>query len=604
MMQSLRDNMKIIIWITAIVFLVGFGILQLGGVMGDAGSQAPRGIVAKINGEEIHLEVYSQMVNQMTGQLTAHRALQEGEDSYIREQAWSQLVSSKLMEQEAHKRGIQVTPDEIKASIRISPPDFLMQAPVFQTDGQFDYKKYLGELDNPDSRLPWGQVETAVANQLPLEKLRDQVILSAKVSDGDVRDRFMLQNEKVDIRYVAFTPDSFPVDTSRIGGADIESYYKAHPEKFTGPAETKVQVTMVPRLPNAADFSAQKERLQGIVEQIQAEPDSFGSFARTYSEIQSAANGGDPLGAPYADEMRPSFVKGLRGVGEGQLSPIIQEERSLHVFRVDKRYPDPQTKRERLKYHEIAIRVQPGPDAIAEARKLVTQCAKEAKTAGLSMVATRHALRTFQSDYFPAGASGNEIFQRFPDIEAWCFSAPEGAVSRPIPTETGWYLYQIVDKRKEGLRPLTSIERDAKVALIRSLRTARAEEAARQALAAIKGGMKEDAAAKQFRAKSGEAKSITRNGYLPGLGRDVRAVGMLFGEPVSAWTPVITSDTFVLVGYIEAHDTPSEDDYQKQAATIRQSLLNERRQVIFTEWMSDIRKKAKIVDYRENYFDA
>jgi len=604
MMQSLRENMKIIIWITAIVFLVGFGILQLGGVMGDGNNQAPRGIVAKINGEPIRLEVYSQLVSQMTGSVTAQRPLQEGEDSYIREQAWSQLIGSKLMEQEAKKRGIEVTPEEIKAAIRISPPDFLMQAPVFQTDGKFDYKKYLSELDNPDSRLPWGQVEAAVANQLPMEKLRDQVILAAKVSDGDVRDRFMLQNEKVDIRYIAFYPDSFPVDTTRIGGADIESFYKAHPEKFTGPAQTKVQVTLIPRLPNEADFAAQKDRLQGIADQIKAEPDSFGSFARTYSEIQSAANGGDPLGVPYADEMRPSFAKGLRDVPEGQLSPIIQEERSLHLFRVDKRYPDPQTKRERLKYHEIAIRVQPGPDAVAASRKLVAECAKEAKTSGLSMVATKHGLRTFQSDYFTAGMSGNEIFSRFPDVEAWCFSAPEGAVSRPIPTETGWYLYQILDKRKEGLRPLNTVEREAKLALIQSLRTAKAEETAKQALAAVHGGMKDDAAAKQFGGKSGEAKSVARNGYIAGVGRDVRAVGTLFGEPVAAWTPVITSDTFVLIAYIEKHDTPSEEEFQKQAESTRQSLLREKQQVIFTEWMENVRKNAKIDDYRENYFDV
>ncbi len=107
MMQSLRDNMKIIIWITAIVFLVGFGVLQLGGVFGDATPQAPRGVIAKINGEPVHLEEFTQIYNQMLGQLTQQRALQEGEDSYIREQAWSQLVRTKLMEQEARKRGIR-----------------------------------------------------------------------------------------------------------------------------------------------------------------------------------------------------------------------------------------------------------------------------------------------------------------------------------------------------------------------------------------------------------------------------------------------------------------------------------------------------------------
>ena len=65
MMQSLRDNMKIIIWITAIIFLVGFGILQLGGVL-DSGrnGQAPAGIIAEINGEPIRMDVFSTRITE------------------------------------------------------------------------------------------------------------------------------------------------------------------------------------------------------------------------------------------------------------------------------------------------------------------------------------------------------------------------------------------------------------------------------------------------------------------------------------------------------------------------------------------------------------
>ena len=604
MMQSLRDNMKLIIWITAIVFLVGFGILELGGVLDDRSSQGPRGIIAKINGESIRLDAYTQIYNQMLRQLTSQRALQEGEDSYVREQAWSELVRTKLMLQEAKKRGIEVTPEEIKTAIRLSPPDFLMQAPVFQTDGQFDYRKYLSELDNPNSQLPWQQVEMAVANQLPLQKLQDEVVLGAKVSDGDVRDRFLLTNDKLDLRYVAFWPDSFSVDTTRIGGADIENYYKAHPDEFSGPAQSKVQVLLVPRAPGESDFAAQKERLQGILDQIRAEPDSFPSFARTYSEIQSAAAGGDTPGAPYAEEMRPAFVKGLRNVQAGQVSDIIREERSLHIFRVDSRYPDKDTGRERIKYHEIAVRVPPGTEAIQKARVLVNDCAKEAKGSGLSMVATRRGLRTFQSDFFAEGQSGNEIFQRFPDIEAWCFSAKVGAISRAVPTENGWYLYQILDKRKAGVRSLQSMERDVKMALIRSLKTAKAEEAAKQARAAILAGAKEDAAARQFRGRTAEVNGVTRNGIISGVSQEPKAVGALFAEQAGTWSPVLTGSRVVFFAYIAAHATPSEEEYQRQAATIRQNLLRERKQVAFVEWMQDLRRRAKIVDYRENYFDV
>src|SRR6185436_9663634 len=307
MMQSLRDNMKLVIWITAIAFLVGFGILQLGGVLDDNPMQRHSGVIARINGEPVRLEEYNRIVQQMTQQLTSQRPLQEGEDSYIREQAWDQIVAMKLMEQQAKARHVDITPEEIKTAIRLTPPDFVMKAPIFLTDGQFDYRKYLAEMDNPNSQVPWAQVEAIVASQLPAQKLQTDVIQGAKVSDGDVRDRFLLQNEKLNVHFIGFDPDSFPVDTSRVGPADVESYYKSHPEKFTGPKQVKIQVVLIPRVPNDSDFAAARERLQGILEQVRALPDSFPMYARTYSEIGSASAGGDPKGEPYFEEMRPTF---------------------------------------------------------------------------------------------------------------------------------------------------------------------------------------------------------------------------------------------------------------------------------------------------------
>ena len=606
MMQSLRENMKLIIWITAIIFLVGFGILELGGVVGTNDSQTgPKGVIAMINGEPIRYQEYNQLYTQMVQQLTSQRTMQEGEDSYVREQAWQQIVRAKLMEQEARRRHIQVTPEEIKAAIRLTPPDFLMKAPVFQTDGQFDYRKYLSEVDNPNSQLPWSQVEAYVAANLPAQKLQDEIVTAAKISEGDVRDRFLLQNDKIDIHFVAFTPDSFPVDTTRIGGADVESYYKAHPELFIGPAQTRVQVMLVPRAPSESDFSAGKERLQGILDQIRAEPDSFEAFARSYSEIGSAAGGGNVPGEPYTTEMRPVFVKGLRDVKVGQISEVLREERSLHIFRVDNRHPDKTTGRERIKYHEIAIRVQPGPEAIRAAREMVTSYTKEAKRSGVAAVATKHGLRTFQSDYFSEGQSGNSLFERFPDIELWCFQAKVGSISRPLPSEVGWYVYQILDQRKAGLRPLESVEHEARLALIHSLKTAKAEEAAKQARAAILAGMSVGDAAKRFRAvQSGEAKAVTRNGYIASLGREPKSVGTLFALPAKTWSPVLTSQASVLFAFIDAHAAPTEEEFQKEEATLRQNMLNERRQVAFVEWMQDVRRRAKIVDYRENFFEV
>jgi peptidyl-prolyl cis-trans isomerase D len=608
MMQGLRDNMKIIIWITAIIFLVGFGVLELGGVLDFQGARGagngPAGVIAEINGQPIRYEVFQQTYNQMVNQLQQSRQLQEGEDSYIREQAWQEIVRNTLLAQEAKKRGISVSPDEIKNAVRYTPPQFLAEAEPFQTNGQFDYRKYSAELDNPNSQVPWGQVEAVVAAQLPLQKLQEQVVSAAQVSDGDVRDRFLLQNERLTLRYLRFAPDSFPIDTTQIGGADIESYYKAHLEDFTGPEEAKLEISLVPRLPDASDFSAAKERLLPIWEEVKAAPDSFESRAKVYSDIQSNVRGGAlPAPTPF-DDLRPLIRQGLQDVPAGQISGIIQEERSLHMFRVNSRRIDPATNRDMIHYNEIAIRVLPGASAIRSAREKVDEYITDATKNGLAAAATKRGYRSSESQWFSLGKSQNEVFQRFPDIETWVFSAKIGSVSRPIPSEFGWYVYEIADRRDAGPRPLDKISADVKKALVRSLQMQRAAAAAEQARAAIAAGEKEEAVASRFKAMTGRADGVTRNGFIGPLGQDARMVGQLLAMQAGEWTPVLQGKPGAVVFHIDGRTVPSEEEFTTMAPEIRQTLMTERQRVLFIEWMQDLRRKAKVKDYRENFFDA
>jgi len=609
MMQSLRDNMKLIIWITAIVFLVGFGILQLGGVFGtQPGTQrGPSGVVAEINGEPIRYDEYIGTVNQMTRQLEQTRPLQAGEDAYIREQAWQTLVRNKLLMQEARRRHLAATPDEIKMAVRVSPPEFIVQSGVFKGEnGQFDYRRYLAELDNPNSQVPWGQVEALVADQLPIQKLQEEVVAAAKVSDGDVRERYLLQNEKIGIQAIQFAPDSFQVDTTRIGGADVESYYKAHPDQFTGPEEVKVAVMLIPRKPDPTDFSVEKERLRAVLDMARAQPDSFPSLARSYSEIGSAGKGGDPGVEPFFDELRPSFRRGLENVQPGQVSDIIQEERSLHIFKVEKRYTDPATKREKIKYRELAVRVEPGTNAVRAARALAAKAEKDATGTGLEAVATKMGMRTYTSEYFAFGQSGNEVLQRFPELESWMFRSKTGAVSSTVPTENGYFIFQVVDHRQAGVRPLNKMETEAKALLVQSLKMQRAREAAQQASAALNGGAAPAQVAAQLHGRIADAPDATRNGYISSVGgREPRVIGALFAmAPNGPWSGPLTGDAAVYVARVTSHLTPSEEEFRKQEPQVREQLLNERRQLIFVDWMQNLRRKANIKDFREQYFEA
>jgi peptidyl-prolyl cis-trans isomerase D len=603
MMQSMRENMKVIIWVTAIIFLVGFGVLQLGGVLNPPAAGGPAGVIAKVNGEPIRYEEFMGTYQNILNQVRQNRELRSGEDSYIREQAWAQMVQSRLVAQEVRRRKIQVNPEEVKLAIRFAPPDFVMKAPGFQTNGQFDYKKYVAELDNPNSQVPWGQVEAYIAETLPQQKLQQEIVSGAKVSEADVRDRFQLINDKLKVRYVHFAADSFTIDTTKFGGADIETYYKSHPEEFTGPPEVKLQVAIIPRRPKEADFAVARERMQGIRDQIAAQPDSFAKYARTYSEAGSAQRGGDASDALFS-ELRPSFQAALKPIEVGQLSQVVREERSVHLLRLDKRWLDPKSSRVMIHYHEIAFRVEPGADAIRDARKAVQALVADARKNGLAKAATRAGFATTEAPYFREGKSNNEVFQRFPEAETWAFQAKVGSVSHPIPSENGWYVYEIVDRQPTGLRPLAQARVYVRELLIRSLQLARATDAATQARAGLAAGLNDAEAAKRFHGVAGLATAVTRNGYLGSIGMEPQVVGALFATPDGTWSRPLTGRFGAVVADIVEHIRPTQDDYKTQAPQIRAAILNQRRQDLFNDWMQTVRKKAKIEDYRENYFEA
>jgi hypothetical protein len=101
------------------------------------------------------------------------------------------------------------------------------------------------------------------------------------------------------------------------------------------------------------------------------------------------------------------------------------------------------------------------------------------------------------------------------------------------------------------------------------------------------------------------AEGVTRNGFIGPVGeREPRVAGALFALPPGTWSPVLIGETGAFVANVDFHNAPAEEDYKKQEAAVRNNLLTERRQVLYIEWMQDLRRRAKIKDYRSNFFEA
>ncbi len=107
-----------------------------------------------MNGTEIGYLTWQNTAAQLEQQQEqrAGRGLTLDERAQVETQAFNDLVSDVLLQQEYARRGITVSNAEIIEASRTSPPAEYQQAPELQTDGRFDMAKYQRVLGSPTAK--------------------------------------------------------------------------------------------------------------------------------------------------------------------------------------------------------------------------------------------------------------------------------------------------------------------------------------------------------------------------------------------------------------------------------------------------------------------
>src|SRR5262245_3125905 len=235
-----------------------------------------------------------------------------------------ELIQKKLVLQEARSLGLSATDDDLA--------NYLSRAPEFQIGGRFSKDRYLQILQA--NRLVPAQFEEEQRDQLTMQRLYGVILDSVRVADAEVRDRYLLEQEKINLAYirlpiadfageVKLTDDdvrkyyernreslkeplkvqveylSYPF--AQYAGAiqssdqEIEEYYKANLDsKFRKPKEAKIRYITMRVLPDADPTrkTAARERAERIVKEARAGKD-FGELAKRESDDTTASKGGD-----------------------------------------------------------------------------------------------------------------------------------------------------------------------------------------------------------------------------------------------------------------------------------------------------------------------
>ncbi len=596
MLQTMRSSAKIVMWILLVSFVGGFLLVESSGLLGRT-PVTPTTAVATVNGTDILYTDWQRRSQELIQQQQQQsgRSLTQDEIDRLENQAFDNMVSDILLQQEYQRRGIVVSDDELRDYARFAPPQWVRTAPELQTDGQFDPSKYQRLLASSQARQSGLLValEQYFRSEVPKEKLFEQVTSGLYVTDAELWRSWQDANDSASISFVAFHPTITAAD-SNISDADLRKYYDAHQAEFNRPSHAVLSVLYIPRVVSSADSAAVRAKINSLRAEIAGGAKFEDVAKRESSDSASAVQGGD-LGKITRGQLVPEFEKAAYALKPGQLSEPVLSPFGYHLIRVDSRNGDT------LSVHHILLRIQPSDSSAAKVDREADQLAKIAASA-TDPAKFDQAAKTLNLTPFKVIASEGEPAMHdgryVPSVSAWAFDgARPGETSDLFDAEDGYYLARL-DTLVQGGKTFDAVKADVRARVAQDRAIERIVPSAAQLASAAKSTSLEAAAAKAGMTVTNTGMT-TRGGAIKSFGSLGEAIGAAFALPPNTVSAPIRQQDGVFVIRVDARKPADRAAFEAQKNELRARRIQALRQQRVQSFLDDLRKSAKVNDKRK-----
>jgi peptidyl-prolyl cis-trans isomerase D len=600
MLRTMRANAKWVFYILAIAFVAWLAIGQVMSILGPSGT-----VVLRVNGDEFQVNEFQQKVQvaaEQYRQQNGSAPMSREEDEQLRDQVINQMIQDALLKQEYKRLGIRVSDEEIIDMARNSPPPEVMRDPQFQTDSQFDLRKWQQFLATTSDRAVLAQLEAIYRDQIPRIKLAQYLTSDVYVSDAKLWRIYRDQHDSVEVASLAIWPYTIP-DSSAISDAELTAYLKKHPDDFPKqPSVAYVRFISVPRLPNAADTAAARARVARVRAEL-ARGAKFEDVAKRESSDSGSGQRGGELGWIKRNDTRlvEPFMQAVRALKPGQLSAPVESQFGYHLIRIDEAKGDSVKVRHIL--IPIALQGEHLDQVESRADTLERLAAERADPTILDTTARRMHLSlspTYQVIEGQPFAMGQF---RIPDVSIWAFEAPVGETSPVIEAISGYYVFRLDSITPGGEARLDQVRARA-TALVR---LERQKVLARQRADSI---AKTLSSGDLIAAAKARGLDVQRLGWFTRLhppaylGNEPAVVGTAFGLGVDERSGVIEGERGDYIIQSLGRKLADSSAWVTQKDVQRTQFRQAAEQARIQQYMEGLRAKAKIVDRRKDLFKS
>lgn len=600
MMNTMRENTKWIMLVTAIAF-VGLMVFEWGmDLSGQTSAQASGGVIGEINGEPVNYEefltVYRGLYDQAQG--AQEEPISTAQNREIEQAAWDQLVMDRLIRQEVRRRRLEATEAEVRQAARLAPPPEFFTNELFQTDGQFDPAKYQQFLASPavDDQLLL-QLEAYYRDVIPRNKLYRQVVSGAYLSDGELWRMWRDQKETARVRFVAMDPETIIPDAAvSVADKEVAAFYSEHKQDFRRPAKASIRLVVLEKSATAADSAAAREHALKVRQEIVGGAD-FAEVARRESQDPgSAAQGGD-LGTFQRGQMVPAFDQAVWSLPVGQVTQPVLTPFGYHIIKVENRSGD------EARARHVLLPIAPSTATEDATLERADSLETLGETMKIAEAAARLGLSVRTADINPelplvAGIG------RIDDGADWAFNdAGPGDVSPVFEAPGAFYMLELVESTPAGTLTLQDATPGIRARLLVQKKLEKAREKGRELVDQVRNSSLDQAAAAGG-LEVREAGPFTRVDFVPGLGRANAAIGTAFGLAAGHTSGVVEADGALYVIQVVERQQADRAAFDAEKDGLRARVAAGMEQERWVQFLAALKERARIVDNRASLLQA
>ena len=615
LITNMRSRMQVVMWTILVLFVTSMAI---GGLVGGAsitdifgGRQGNE--VGSLNGKPILFEDFNQLVSNEINRLDSQsgRQISDEEREYIRAVVWERLIADLIVQEQIEKNKIVVGDEEVLFQMKNNPPPFLQNSDAFQSFGRFDLEKYLDAVLNP-GQIDWKPIEDFMQNvYLPSYKLQQYISNAAAITSDDVFENYKKRflNHKVEILHV--TEKSIVQDfyngllANRPSDDELQDLYQKNLPDYDQPEQRYLKYVKWPILSNANDSLRVKLEAEDLIFRLN-DGEDFALLANTYTGDPS--NSADPQNLKGGDlgwfnkgQLLPEFEVASFEAEKGTIVGPILTEYGYHVIKVnDKRTVD---SNEQVNASHILLTIQPGRGTENDLKDTASIFALEATEYGFFTLADSLGIEVQDSNELRKESIFIDSFGVGRSAVNFAFNNVEGSTSDVIKNDNFFGVFFLDRIEEETVLSFENVKEDLKNEFLSEFKKNHLKTLAQSIKEEnqndmnfseiYKNNQNLEYVAEANSALIGSFESIGKSNFIVGALSNAKE-GDIIGP-----LPTIRGEAFVRV--IDIADVVMSDFEEKKDA-IKFSLLIDRQNAIWGNWLQSLRDNADLKDYRYDFY--